>query len=146
MNKEYKTQIVAGWGLMDYNGHMANRAFLDMASDCRMMFFKENGLSMQAFMKLGVGPVVRRDELEYYREIRLMETVLVKLFIAGLSDDASKMRLRNEFYKEDGQLAATVTSFGGWLDLRERKLVVPPQQIRDLLAGLKHSDDYEKLA
>lgn len=102
---------------MDFNSHMRNTAFLDKSADVRMMFFAEHGFPMGEFVRQQIGPVIRKDEIEYFREIRLLEDFRVTLALAGLSDDGSRFVLRNEFSRVGEQLAARVTSAGGWLDL-----------------------------
>ena len=57
-----------GWGDMDFNAHMRNTAYLDMSADVRMMYFAEHGFSMREFERRRIGPVVMRDELEYFRD------------------------------------------------------------------------------
>jgi acyl-CoA thioester hydrolase len=69
----------------------------------------------------------------------------VTLVAAGLSEDGSRFRLRNEFYREGGALAARVTSTGGWLDLKARKMVIPPDELKALLDSLPRTADYEPL-
>ncbi|MCZ7583581.1 MAG: thioesterase family protein [Deltaproteobacteria bacterium] len=145
MGDAVRYTFFAGWEHMDFNAHMANAAYLDIAVNARMRFFTEHGFSMRALEKHGIGPVVRRDELDYFREFRLLEPIHVELALAGLSPDGSRMKLRNVFYRDDGAKAAVLTSFGGWLDLRERRLTVPLQISRDVLAGLPRTDDYEDL-
>ncbi len=61
------------------------------------------------------------------------------------SGDGSKFILRNEFYREDGKIAAKVTSAGGWLNLIERKLVAPPEALFAALSQLQKTEDYEVL-
>jgi len=39
----YAKQFLAGWGAMDFNGHLANTAYLNLAADVRMAFFAEHG-------------------------------------------------------------------------------------------------------
>ena len=39
----YAREFLAGWGAMDFNGHMANWAYLNLAADVRMAFFAEYG-------------------------------------------------------------------------------------------------------
>jgi acyl-CoA thioester hydrolase len=62
------------------------------------------------------------------------------------SADGARFRLRNEFFREDGQLAARVTSIGGWLDLTQRKLVAPPPRLAQLLRALVRSEDYTEIS
>lgn len=138
-------RLVAGWGDMDYNSHMRNTAFLDKSADVRMMFFSENGFPVDEFSRRKIGPVVRSDELEYFREIRLLEEFRVTLALAGLAEDGSRFMLRNEFWRADAMLAAKVTSTGGWLDLALRTLVVPPEGLLAALCSLPRTEDFQRL-
>jgi acyl-CoA thioester hydrolase len=89
--------------------------------------------------------VVFRDELEYYREVHLLENVTVTLGLLGCSDDGSHFKLRNEILKEDGVKAAAVVSTGGWLDVAKRKLVAPPENVRGALEALARIEPFEAL-
>ena len=122
----YSKEFLAGWGAMDFNGHLANTAYLDLAADVRMAFFAEHGFPPSEFRRLALGPVVRKDELEYYREVGLHETVTVTYAALAMSPDGARFVLENEIWSAAGKRAATVRSTGGWLDLRARKLVAPP--------------------
>jgi acyl-CoA thioester hydrolase len=141
----FERTLYARWGDMDFNGHMKNTAYLDSSADVRMMFFEANGFSMREFERLRFGPVILKDELEYYRELRLLEPVRVTLEADGLSEDGMRFRLRNEFFREDGQKVARVTSSGGWLDLSARKLKAPPEELRKLLEILPRTADFQVL-
>lgn len=141
----FEKQLIAGWGDMDFNSHMRNTAFLDKSADVRMLFFADNGFPMDEFMRLRLGPVIRRDEVEYFKEIRMLEEMRVTLAIAGLSDDGSRFLLRNEFWRADERLAARVTSAGGWLDLAQRRLVAPPDALLAALRTLAPTEDYQAL-
>jgi acyl-CoA thioester hydrolase len=140
----YEKSLVAGWGDMDFNSHMRNTAYLDKSADVRMMYFAENGFPMSEFMRLRIGPVVMKDEVEYFREFHLLDEIRATMSMAGLSDDGSRMKLRNEFYR-NGTLAARVTSTVGWLDIAHRKLIAPPDHLLAPLRALARSDDFEEL-
>ena len=77
----FSRPLFAGWGDMDFNSHMRNTAFLDKAADVRMMFFAENGFAMEEFTRRGFGPVIMKDEIEYLREVRLLEKIEVGLAV-----------------------------------------------------------------
>ena len=141
----FERKLYAGWGDMDFNSHMRNTAFLDKAADVRMMYFAAHGFPIEEFHRLRFGPVIRRDELEYFREIRLMEEIRVTFQSAGLSEDGSRFIVRNEFWRSDGELAATVTSHGGWLDQRNRRLVPPPDGLRAAMLALARADGFLEL-
>ena len=142
----FEKQLFAGWGDMDFNSHMRNTAYLDKSGDVRMMFFAEHGFPMNEFMKLKLGPVIMKDELEYFKEVRLLEGLRITLELAGLSLDGSRFCLKNEFYRTDGKLAARVTSWGGWLHLVERKLSAAPPPLLQALHQLTRSQDFSELS
>jgi acyl-CoA thioester hydrolase len=141
----FERTLYARWGDMDFNGHMKNTAYLDASADVRMMYFAENGFSMREFEQRRIGPVIMRDELEYFRELRLLDPVRVTLQTSGLSEDGSRFRIVNEFYRDDGKLAVRVTSNGGWLDLERRKLTPPPPELRALLEQIDRTEKFEML-
>lgn len=137
--------MMAGWGDMDFNGHMRNTAYLDKSADVRMQFFSENGFAMKEFSRRKLGPVILRDELEYRREVGLLEMIRVTLQLSGLSEDGSRWSTCSEFYRGDGGLSARVMSLGGRLDLGARRRTAP----EDLLAALKQlprPSSFRKLA
>jgi acyl-CoA thioester hydrolase len=141
----FEKALHVSWNHLDANGHMANTAYLDMAVDVRFLYFTSCGFSPEEFVAWGIGPVVRRDEVDYFRELRMLQTVRVSLLLAGLSDDASRFRLVNEFRREDGELCARLTSQGGWLDIKARKLVAPPEKLKGALLALERTEAYAQL-
>ena len=142
--RPFRIEAVAGWADMDANAHMANFAYLNECVDARMGFFKQHGFPVSEFVKRRIGPVVRRDELEYHREIGLLEPITVTLELAGIAPDGSRFRLVNEILKEGGQLAARIRSEGGWMDLAARKLIAPPDDLREALAAMPHATTFEQ--
>jgi acyl-CoA thioester hydrolase len=141
----FERTLMAGWGDMDFNAHMRNTAYLDKAGDVRMLFFASHGFPMTEFARLRIGPVVVKDELEYLREVHLLDELKVSLAVAGLSEDGSRFLLRNEFRRPDDKLAARVTSSGGWLDLSTRKLVAPPEGLLAAMNELPRTEDFQPL-
>jgi len=133
----------AGWASMDSNGHMANTAYLDYSVDTRMAYFASQGFEPHEFQWQQFGPVIKTDTVEYFREIRLMETFKVVFQASGLADNASRFRIVNTFFLQDGTLSARVTTIGGWLSFSERKLIVPPEIIRNAMHNLAKTDDFE---
>jgi acyl-CoA thioester hydrolase len=141
----FERSFHVAWAHLDANGHMANTAYLDLAVDVRFMYFTERGFPPSEFARLRLGPVVRRDECDYHRELHLLQPIRVNLLLAGISDDASRFRIRNEVRRDDGELAARITSLGGWFDLGTRKLVAPPETLADALRTLERTDDFGAL-
>lgn len=145
MAEPFTREFHVRWGDLDFNGHMKNTAYLDTAADVRLMYFDSRGFSLREFERLRIGPVIQQEELQYFRELRMLQTVTVTLVAAGLSEDGSRFRLRNEFFGEGGKIAARVFSTGGWLDQAARKLTKPPDDVARALLELSRSDDFVTL-
>lgn len=141
----FEKKMMAGWGDMDFNSHMRNTAFLDKAGDVRMLFLSEHGFSMSEFKRQNIGPVVMKDDIAYFKEVMLLESITVTLGLAGMSQDGSRWLLRSDVYRGDGKLAARITSAGGWLDLVARKLIVPPPALLATWQILEKTDDFTEL-
>jgi acyl-CoA thioester hydrolase len=143
--RTFEKTFHVGWAEVDFNGHLGNTSYMDLAVDVRMFFFAESGFSIDHFQQQRFGPVIMKDEIEYFREFRLLEDIRITLQMAGMSDDGSRFRIRNEFFKTDGRLAAKLTTTGGWLSLETRKLTLPPPDILTAFSGLARTDDYQEL-
>ena len=141
----FEVAIHARWPDMDQNGHMRTVAYLEVAEDSRMQYFASRGYSMDSFVKHRIGPVVTGDELQYRAELRLLDSAVVQLELAGISPDGARFRLRNTIVRADGRTAATVTSSIGWLDLGERRLTTPPAEMHRLVADLPRTEDFAEL-
>ena len=138
----YTKTLYAGWGDMDFNSHMANTAYLDKSADVRQQYLAENGFPMTEFSRLRIGPVVMKDELEYFAEVTLQEPITVTYALAGHAPDGSRFIMRNEIFRVDGKLSARVTSTGGWLSLNERRLIVPPPNLFAAMESLEKTGDF----
>lgn len=138
----YSLTLVAGWGDMDFNGHMRNTAYLDKTADVRQRFLMAHGFAIEDFSRLRIGPVVMKDEVEYFKEVGLQETITVTFALAGHADDGSRFLLRHEVFRADGRLAARVTSAGGWFDLTARRLIAPPPDLLAAMNALGRTPDF----
>ncbi|HEX6636567.1 MAG TPA: thioesterase family protein [Steroidobacteraceae bacterium] len=143
--ERFEKLLTAGWRDMDYNSHMANTAYLDRAADVRMMYFAENGFTADDMLRMRIGPVIMKDEIEYYREVKLLQAIRVGFACAGLAPDGSRFMIRNEFAHADGTRCAVVTSTGGWLDLNARKLIAPPEPLKKAMEALPKVDGFREL-
>jgi acyl-CoA thioester hydrolase len=138
----YTKTLYAGWGDMDFNSHMKNTAYLDKTADVRQMFLAEHGFPVAEFRRLRIGPVMMKDEIEYFNEVQLQERIAVTYALAGHAPDGSRFLLRHEIFRSDGQLSARVTSAGGWLHLDERRLVAPPPELLAAMNALERTSDF----
>lgn len=145
LNGRYAKEFIAGWGTMDFNGHMANTAYLDLAADVRMAFFAEHGFPPGEFRRLALGPVIQKEELEYFREVGLHDRVTVTYAALAMSPDGARFTIENEILLATGERAAVVRSTGGWLDLKRRKLVVPPAALLAAFSAVPRAPGFVEL-
>jgi acyl-CoA thioester hydrolase len=145
MSPVFEKHFEVGWRDIDANGHVANSAYLDYAVDTRVAFFDSCGFPPENFIREGFGPVIKSDHVEYFREVFMLESLTVTIENGGFAEDGSRFRVVNRIFKADGVLAARVASVGGWLSLKERKLVQPPDIIRNAWTTLVKTEDFELL-
>ena len=145
MNEVFEKTFHVGWAQVDFNGHLGNTSFLDLAVDVRMFFFTENGFPVHEYQRQKFGPVIMKDEITYFKEMYMLDKIRITFQSAGLSEDATRFRIRNDFFREDGKLAASLTTDGGWLSFETRKLIIPPKNLADAMRSLVRTDDFEVL-
>ena len=145
MSNALTHRLLAGWGDMDSNSHMANTAYLNKVVDARVLALTERGFSLDEWARLRLGVVIMKDELEYKREVRWMEEIDISFALAGLAPDGSRFRVRNEVRRLDGGLAALVTSTGGFMNLDARKLVAPPEAVLAAFRAFPRTEDFVDL-
>lgn len=145
MDEVFESQFQVGWRDVDTNGHVANMVYLEYAVDTRIAFFASRGFRPNNFRGQGFGPVIKSDFVEYFRELIMLDSLTVTMENGGHSEDLSRFRVINNIYNADGERAARVTSVGGWLGLEERKLIEPPEAIRNAWLKLSRTEDFEQL-
>jgi acyl-CoA thioester hydrolase len=141
----FEQRFQVGWGHFDSDARTRNIAYVDLAASVRLAYLAAAGFSINSFARMLFGPVIRLEELEYFHEPQMMDQVRVTLLLAGLSEDGSQFRLRNEFWSERGTLVARLTSLGGWIELRLRRYIVPPLDLVAALHALDRTVDFECL-
>ena len=141
----FEKQFEAGWRDVDMNGHVANTTYIEYAVGVRVAFFNSCGFPPQNFLTQGFGPVIKSDFVEYFREVLMLEKVTITIENGGFAPDGSRFRVVNNIYKEGRALAATVVSIGGWLSFRERKLIEPPDILKNAWLALPRTKDFQEL-
>jgi acyl-CoA thioester hydrolase len=138
----YEKTFTVRWADMDPNVHMRHSAYTDYAAQVRLDFLADQGFSMRRFAELGLGPILFREDTRFLKEIGISETIRVTAELSGLNADGSRWRIIHSIYKADGRLAATVTVDGAWLDLRLRKLTVPPTEMVEAFQHITRHETY----
>lgn len=139
----YEKEYEIRWADLDPNGHMRHSAFLDYGAQIRLSAMAENGLTIAGMTKMGVGPVLFKESIEYHREIRGGESIRVSNELTGLSKNGKHWRMRHVIRKTDGETAAIIEVQGAWLDLKARRIAPAPEEVRDIIDAMPHSSDFE---
>ena len=132
MDDEYKEAFRVSWADVDMNGHMANSAYLDYATETRFRCLASRGFGPDQFQRHRVGPAILEDRVRYLRELLYLERFEVSFAYESLDQKGSEFKVTNRFYR-NGEMVAEVTARGVWFDLDKRKTVVPPAELAAIL-------------
>ena len=133
------------WADLDSNRHVRHTAYADYGTHVRMSYLASRGFDQERMVELGFGAVILREENLYLKEVGAGDVLTYDLQVAGVSPEGSRFRLRHEARRGDGRVAVRITVEGGWLDLVERRLRPPPPGLREAVADLPRSSDFEEL-
>lgn len=138
----YEKTFTVRWADLDPNRHMRHSAYTDYAAQVRLEYLADQGFSMDEFARLGLGPILFREDTRFMKEVGLSELIRVTAELAGMSADASRWCIIHTIYKADGQQAATVTVDGAWLDLKLRKLTSPSEKLLAAFSNIPRHTSY----
>ena len=133
---KFSTTYRTRWADMDPNGHMRHSAYADYAADQRVVMLAQAGFDLKHFARLRIGPILFREETRFLKEIGIGEEIRVNSRLVQLREDGARWTIMHGIFKADGQLAATVSVDGAWLDLAQRKLTVPPAELTEMMRAM----------
>jgi acyl-CoA thioester hydrolase len=133
------------WADCDANGHLRNTCYSEYAIEVRMAFLAAHGLGLADLKRLGVGPVLLREEIDYLRECHMGEVVTVDFKVLGESPDQARFKMVHEVFKPDGKRAARLVVHAGWMDMKARRLAAPPEELRLQWGQVERVEPFEVL-
>ncbi|MBX6356356.1 MAG: acyl-CoA thioesterase [Micromonosporaceae bacterium] len=111
---------------LDTQGHLNQSVYLQYAEHARWELLRAAGISQDALITSGIGPVVLETTIRYLRELRGGDEVEVSCeFEWG---EGRTFRIRQDYRRPDGTQVADLVAVAGLLDLRERRLVAQPRE------------------
>ncbi len=134
------------WTDIDANRHVRYSAYIDAAAELRYRFFTEHNLPHEAFDDLGVGPVYTSLTANFFREVRLGETLTITYLLTGLSPRGLRWRVQHDFLKANGKKAVTIFLEGTILNLTTRQPTVPTPEIMAAFQQVPRSAGFEELS
>ncbi|MFY0599106.1 MAG: acyl-CoA thioesterase [Cyclobacteriaceae bacterium] len=139
----FQIQYQVIWADLDPNAHMRHTAYNDYAAQVRVSLFDELGLPLSDLVTSGFGPVLFHEDTTFLSEVRMNEKITVNCAALAYREDFKVWKFRQQVFKENNDLACVVIATGAFMDLRSRKVVVPPQQILDMLHRVPKTDDFQ---
>ena len=143
-SKPYSMTFTIRWTDIDPNWHARHTVYSDCATQVRVSFMGEHGFPVKKWAELGIGPVVLSEQIDYFKEVTLGESMRIDLAMAGLSASRKRFRLRHQIYKEDGSIAVRINMTFGWIDLKKRKMIVIDDQhpVTQVFSQLGKTEDF----
>lgn len=140
--KTFEKQIEVRWSDCDANGHVRHSAYYDYGAYVRIRCFAEHGFDTTKLTSLGIGPILFKEECSFIREIRPDDTIRINLLRGNVREDGSRWELHHEIFNQRDEKCAHITIQGAWLDLKLRKLAVPPTEMAKVLNELLQGEAF----
>ena len=142
----FTKELSIRWADLDPNFHVRHSAYYDFGAQHRIEILEQLGLTMKVMQEQYFGPVLFREECVFRREIRLHSKVFITTKIGKIKPDASRWTFVHELINEQGDLYATISVDGAWMDTSLRKLANPTPQIAvDVMNAMPKTNDFIQL-
>jgi acyl-CoA thioester hydrolase len=134
------------WTDIDANRHVRYSVYIDAAAELRYRFYTQHNLPPEVFDNLGMGAVYTSITANFFREVRLGETLSITYMLTGLSPQGIRWKVRHDFLKANGKKAVTLSVEGAMLDLNTRQPVIATPEIMAVFQLVPRSDNFEVLS
>jgi acyl-CoA thioester hydrolase len=134
------------WSDLDANGHVNYAAYIDAAGDLRYRFFTAHGFPPEKFAEMGIGPVYTTIHADFFREVRMGETVTITYALAGLSPSGARWKVHHEVLKSNRKKAVGIALEGTLLNLSTRKPALPSPELLQVFQLVPHTAAFEILS
>jgi acyl-CoA thioester hydrolase len=142
---EYSNTYEIRWSDLDANGHVNYAVYIDAAGDLRYRFFIEHGFPPEKFSELGIGPVYTTIHADFFREVRMGETVTITYVLSGLSPSGARWKVHHDVLKSNGKKAVSLEIEGTILNLTSRRPALPTPDLLQTFNLIPRASDFEIL-
>lgn len=139
---EFAKQLQVRWSDLDPNFHLRHSVYYDWGAFCRVEFLNAYGLSADVMTKLLFGPILFREECVFRREIRSGDEVTIDLQVVKSRRDYSRWSIRHNISKNGDTLCAVLNVDGAWMNVRERRLMTPPEKVIEVFEQMPKGEDF----
>lgn len=144
-NEKFVKKFEVRWSDLDANRHVANSAYVNFMSHTRMCFLEGHGIGQAYLRKHGIGPILFNEEIHYFQEVLANDTVYVDMELHGKSEDSMFVEFSHSLFNSQRKLCVYGKVSVSWIDMRERKLAIPPIEIQELWKKMPKSADFRIL-
>lgn len=120
---EYKVQIKEFH--LDSYGHVNNAVYVELYEQARWEFLTLNNYGLDEIHKSKQGPVVLEIDVKFRKELNNREWITINS--SDFSIKGKILKMKQEIIKENGDVASIGELTFGFMDLAERKLIIPPE-------------------
>ena len=109
---------------LDSFGHVNNAVYLALYEEARWELITKNGYGIEEVKKFRQGPVVLDVKVRFRKEMKNREFIKIRAFNPTVKGKI--MTLEQEMRNENDELCSDAKFTFGFMDLKERKLISPP--------------------
>jgi acyl-CoA thioester hydrolase len=142
----YSRTFEIRWSDLDANGHVNYAAYIDAAGDLRYTFFTSHGFPPERFAELGIGPVYTSLHADFFREVRMGETVTITYALSGLSPSGARWKVHHDVLKSNRKKAVSIDLEGTLLNLSTRKPALPIPELLQVFNLVPRASGFEVLS
>jgi acyl-CoA thioester hydrolase len=140
---DFNRLVQIRWSDLDPNFHLRHSVYYDWGAWCRVEFLNEHGLTAEVMTRLRFGPILFREECVFRKEIRSGDEVRINLKVMKAKKDFSRWSIQHQITKNGETLSALLTVDGAWINVVERKLATPPEQVHEVFSKMPRAEGFE---
>lgn len=133
------------WTDIDANRHVTSTAYAIYVVETRLAYMAEHGFNQHKIKELDIGPVVLHEEYFYLKEINPDEKINVTLELKGMTQDKRFYKFLQKVQNSEGENCVYTLCTFCWLDLKLRKVCLPPADLLALFENLPKTEDFRVL-
>jgi acyl-CoA thioester hydrolase len=95
--------------------------------------------------QLNIGPIIFREECIFKKEIRFGDEITINMVLTKARKDFSRLSVQHHIMKNTEILCAILTLDIAWLDITERKLTLPPNEIGAVINSMPRDVNFQWL-
>ena len=139
--ESFTQNIQVRWSDLDPNGHVRHSVYFDYGAQVRIAYLQEQGFGINWMKSNGIGPVLFREEANFYRELNSGDELVIDVRLSGLSDNHNKWSMSHRILRGD-KVCATIDLDGAWLNLQTRRIAPPPKELVEQFEALEQTEDF----